>query len=79
MREQNAVLVKYVSVPTDCVSSRNTSCRGTGLKVTMNRRLYNNNNNNNNNNKVIPGNESLANKCCSLIKHKDTSLFNIIN
>jgi hypothetical protein len=38
VHKQNAVLVKYVSVPKDCIGSRNTSCRGTGLKVTMNRK-----------------------------------------
>jgi hypothetical protein len=37
MRRQNAIFVKYVNVPTECVGSRNTFCRG------------NNNNNNNNN------------------------------
>jgi hypothetical protein len=26
-------------VPTDCIGSRNTSCRGTGLKVRMNRKV----------------------------------------
>jgi hypothetical protein len=36
--KQNTICVKYVSVPTDCVGSRNTSCRGTGLKVTKNRK-----------------------------------------
>jgi hypothetical protein len=34
----NAVFGKNVNVPTDCIDSRNTSCRGTGLKVTMNRK-----------------------------------------
>jgi hypothetical protein len=38
MHKQNANFVKYVSVPTECVDNRNTSCRGTGLKVTMNRK-----------------------------------------
>jgi hypothetical protein len=38
VRKQNAVFVKYVNVPTDCIGSRNTSCRGAGLKVTMNRK-----------------------------------------
>jgi hypothetical protein len=38
MHKQNAVFVKYVNVPTDCVGSKNTSCRGTDLKVTMNRK-----------------------------------------
>jgi hypothetical protein len=33
-----AVFVNYVNVPTDCVGRRNTSCRGTGLKVTVNRK-----------------------------------------
>jgi hypothetical protein len=36
---QNAIFVNYVNVPTDCVGRRNTSCRGTGLKVTMNRKV----------------------------------------
>jgi hypothetical protein len=27
MHKQNAVFVKYVNVPTGCISSRNTSCR----------------------------------------------------
>jgi hypothetical protein len=36
IRKQNAAFVKYVYVPTDCVGSRNTSCGGTDLKVTMN-------------------------------------------
>jgi hypothetical protein len=38
MHNQNAIFVKYVNVPTDCIGSRNTSCRGTGLKVTMSRK-----------------------------------------
>jgi hypothetical protein len=38
MHKQNAISVKYVNVPTDCNGSRNTFCRGTGLKVTMNRK-----------------------------------------
>jgi hypothetical protein len=38
MHKQNAVFVKYVSVPTDCVGSRNASCRGTGIKVAMKRK-----------------------------------------
>jgi hypothetical protein len=38
MHKQNAIFVKYVNVPTDSIGSRNTSCRGTGLKVTMNRK-----------------------------------------
>jgi hypothetical protein len=38
MHKQNAIFVKYVNVPTDCIGSRNTSGRGTGLKVTMNRK-----------------------------------------
>jgi hydroxyethylthiazole kinase-like sugar kinase family protein len=42
MCKKNAVFVKYVDVPTDCVGSRNTSCRGTGLKVTMNRKKWRN-------------------------------------
>jgi hypothetical protein len=43
-----------VNVPTDCVGSRSTSCRGTGLKVRMNRKVrevpdgHNNDNINNN-------------------------------
>jgi hypothetical protein len=61
MHKQNAIFVKYVSVPTDCIGSRNASCRGTGLKVMMNRKstevpdgpCNRNNNNNNNNNKQI--------------------------
>jgi hypothetical protein len=36
MRKQNTVSVKDVSVPTDCIGSRNTSYRGTCLKITMN-------------------------------------------
>jgi hypothetical protein len=32
------IFVKNVSVPSDCVGSRNTSCRGTGLNVTMHRK-----------------------------------------
>jgi hypothetical protein len=36
MRKQNEVFVTYVNVPTDRVGSRNTSFRGTGLKVTLN-------------------------------------------
>jgi hypothetical protein len=39
MHKQNTIFVKYVNVPTDCVGSRNTSCRGTGLKVMMNRKV----------------------------------------
>jgi hypothetical protein len=38
MCKKNAVFGKYVDVPTDCVGNRNTSCRGTGLRVTMNRK-----------------------------------------
>jgi hypothetical protein len=38
MCKKNAVFGKNVSVPTDCTGCRNTSCRGTGLKVTMNRK-----------------------------------------
>jgi hypothetical protein len=38
VRKQNTVFVKYVSVPTDCVGSRNASCGGAGLKVAMNRK-----------------------------------------
>jgi hypothetical protein len=38
MCKNNAVFGKNVSVPTDCIGCRNTSCRGTGLKVTMNRK-----------------------------------------
>jgi hypothetical protein len=32
------VFVKYVHVPIDYIGSRNMSCRGTGLKVTTNRK-----------------------------------------
>jgi hypothetical protein len=39
MHKQNAISVKYVNVPTDCNGRRNTFCRGTGLKVTMNRKV----------------------------------------
>jgi hypothetical protein len=35
---KNAVFVKDVSVPTDYTSSRNTSCRVTGLEIMMNRK-----------------------------------------
>jgi hypothetical protein len=38
MCKKNAVFGKNISVPTDCVGCRNTSCRGTGLKVTMHRK-----------------------------------------
>jgi hypothetical protein len=36
--KENAIFVKYVNIPTDCIGSRNTSCRGTGLKVTKSRK-----------------------------------------
>jgi hypothetical protein len=36
--KQNTVFAKDVNVPTDCSGSRNTSCRGTGLQITINRR-----------------------------------------
>jgi hypothetical protein len=36
MRKQSTVCVKDVSVPTDCIGSRNTSFRGIYLKITMN-------------------------------------------
>jgi hypothetical protein len=36
--KKNAVFGKNVSVPTDCIGCRNTSCRGTGLKVMMHRK-----------------------------------------
>jgi hypothetical protein len=39
MHTQNGIFVKYVNAPTDCIGSRNTSCRGTGLKVMMNRKV----------------------------------------
>jgi hypothetical protein len=39
MCKKNAVFGKNVNVPTGCVGSRNTSCRGTGLKVTMHRKI----------------------------------------
>jgi hypothetical protein len=39
MCKQNAVFGKYVSDAADCVGSRDTSCRGTGLKVTMHRKM----------------------------------------
>jgi hypothetical protein len=45
VHKENAICVKYVGVPTDCVGSRNTSCRGTGLKVTKIRKSNNDNNN----------------------------------
>jgi hypothetical protein len=38
MHKQNAIFVKYVNVPTDCIGRRNISYRGTGLKFTMNRK-----------------------------------------
>jgi hypothetical protein len=38
MCKKNAVFGKNVNVPTDCIGCRNTSCRGTGLKVTMHRK-----------------------------------------
>jgi hypothetical protein len=41
MHKQTAIFVKYVDVPTDCIGSRNTSSRGTGLKVTKNRKSRN--------------------------------------
>jgi hypothetical protein len=37
MRRQNTVFVTDVNVPTHCTASRNTSCRGTGLKIMFNR------------------------------------------
>jgi hypothetical protein len=39
MHKQNVIFVKYVNVATDCVDSRNTSCRGTDLNVTMNKKV----------------------------------------
>jgi hypothetical protein len=41
MHKQNEVFGKNVNVPTGCVGCRNTSCRGTGLKVTMIRKTRN--------------------------------------
>jgi hypothetical protein len=38
VHKQNTIFVKCVSVPADCVGSRHTSCRGTGLKVTKSRK-----------------------------------------
>jgi hypothetical protein len=38
MYKQIEIFVKYVNVPADCVGSRNTSYRGTGLKVPLNRK-----------------------------------------
>jgi hypothetical protein len=37
VHKQNAIFVKYVTVTINCVGSRNTSCRGTGLKVMKSR------------------------------------------
>jgi hypothetical protein len=39
MCKKNAVFGKCAYVPADCIGCRNTSCRGTGLKVTMNRKM----------------------------------------
>jgi hypothetical protein len=36
MRMQNVVFVKYINVPTDCTCNRNTSYRGTGIKIKIN-------------------------------------------
>jgi hypothetical protein len=37
--KENTIFVKYVNIKTDCIGSRNTSCRGTGLKVTKSRKV----------------------------------------